>query len=325
MAPRPVVDVAKLTYRYASDEHDPLEAPSGRQGQAGQGRTVKVGKGGRDDAAAVDGDDAGGSAAGHLVLKSVDLQVAPGEYVVILGHNGSGKSTLAKHLNALLTPTEGRVLVCDMDTRDESVRWEIRRQAGMVFQNPDNQIVGTSVAEDVAFGLENLGVPTEEMAQRVETALEKLHIAHLADREPHQLSGGQKQRLAIAGILAMRPTVLILDEATAMLDPQGRREVMEAVRQLNRVEGITVIQITHFMEEALQADRVVVMQGGRIRLSGPPEEVLLQRDVLVEAGLEVPFAVELAGRLRRHGIPLDKNILHGDQLVEALWKLLSNH
>ncbi|MFO7263096.1 MAG: energy-coupling factor transporter ATPase [Bacillaceae bacterium G1] len=260
----------------------------------------------------------------NAVLKGIDLQVSAGEYLVILGHNGSGKSTLAKQLNALLTPTEGRVLICGMDTRDESVRWEIRRQAGMVFQNPDNQIVGTNVAEDVAFGLENLGVPVEEMVERVEAALVKLGIAHLADVEPHQLSGGQKQRLAIAGILAMRPTILILDEATAMLDPQGRREVMEAVRQLNREEGITVIQITHFMEEALMADRVAVMQEGRIRTVGPPEEVLLQRDLLLEAGLEVPFAVELADRLRRRGIPLDKNILHGEQLVEALWKLMSD-
>ena len=260
----------------------------------------------------------------NAVLKGIDLQVSAGEYLVILGHNGSGKSTLAKQLNALLTPTEGRVLICGMDTRDESVRWEIRRQAGMVFQNPDNQIVGTNVAEDVAFGLENLGVPVEEMVERVEAALVKLGIAHLADVEPHQLSGGQKQRLAIAGILAMRPTILILDEATAMLDPQGRREVMEAVRQLNREEGITVIQITHFMEEALMADRVAVMQEGRIRTVGPPEEVLLQRDLLLEAGLEVPFAVELADRLRRRGIPLDENILHGEQLVEALWKLMSD-
>jgi energy-coupling factor transport system ATP-binding protein len=282
---RPVVETRRLTFQYPSDELEQVNA----------------------------------------VLKGINLQVAPGEYVVILGHNGSGKSTLAKQLNALLTPTEGHVLICGMDTRDESARWEIRRQAGMVFQNPDNQIVGTTVAEDVAFGLENMGVPTDEMARRVEEALAKLDIAHLAEREPHQLSGGQKQRLAIAGILAMRPTILILDEATAMLDPQGRREVMEAVRQLNRADGITVIQITHFMEEALMADRVAVMQEGRIRVAGPPEDVLLQRDVLLEAGLEVPFAVELAGRLRRHGIPLDENILHGKQLVEALWKLLSNH
>lgn len=287
MSPRPVVDVQQLTYRYGSDE------PS------------------KDEPV-------------HPVLNGIDLQVSAGEYVVILGHNGSGKSTLAKHLNALLTPTEGRVLVCGMDTRDESLRWEIRRQVGMVFQNPDNQIVGTSVAEDVAFGLENMGVPPDEMARRVDRVLTRLDMAHLADREPHQLSGGQKQRLAIAGILAMRPTILILDEATAMLDPQGRREVMDAVRQLNREDGVTVIQITHFMEEALWADRVVVMQEGRIRLNGPPEDVLIQRDVLLEAGLDVPFAVELASRLRRHGIPLDENILHGDQLVDALWKLLSN-
>jgi len=286
MPPVPAIDVRGLTYAYASDEHSEEK--------------------------------------NHAVLQGIDLQVAPGEYVVILGHNGSGKSTFAKQLNALLTPTDGRVLVCGMDTRDEAHRWEIRRQAGMVFQNPDNQIVGTNVAEDVAFGLENMGVSPDEMVRRVEEALAKLNIAHLAEQEPHQLSGGQKQRLAIAGIMAMRPSILILDEATAMLDPQGRQEVMEAVRQLNREEGITVIQITHFMEEALLADRVIVIHEGRIRLVGPPGEVLLQRDVLLDAGLDVPFAVELASRLRRQGIKLDENILHGEQLVEALWKLLSN-
>ncbi|OUM87961.1 MAG: energy-coupling factor transporter ATPase [Bacillus thermozeamaize] len=261
----------------------------------------------------------------NAVLKEINLQVAPGEYLVILGHNGSGKSTLAKQLNALLTPSEGQVLVCGMDTRDDSCRWEIRRQAGMVFQNPDNQIVGTTVEEDVAFGLENLGVAYEEMRQRVDESLKKLDIQHLAEREPHQLSGGQKQRLAIAGILAMRPTIIILDEATAMLDPSGRQEVMRAVRQLNRQEGICVIQITHFMEEALCADRVVVMQEGRIQMQGPPEEILLNREALLAAGLEVPFAVELAERLRRHGIPLDEKILHREQLVEALWTLLSKN
>ncbi len=261
----------------------------------------------------------------NAVLKEINLQVAPGEYLVILGHNGSGKSTLAKQLNALLTPSEGQVLVCGMDTQDASCRWEIRRQAGMVFQNPDNQIVGTTVEEDVAFGLENLGVPYEEMRQRVDESLQKLDIQHLAGREPHQLSGGQKQRLAIAGILAMRPTIIILDEATSMLDPLGRQEVMQAVRQLNRQEGICVIQITHFMEEALAADRVVVMQEGRIRMQGPPEEVLRQREALLAAGLEVPFAVELAGRLRSQGIDLDEKIIHREQLVEALWTLLSKN
>lgn len=255
-------------------------------------------------------------------LSGIDMHVQPGEFVAVLGHNGSGKSTLAKLLNALYIPTEGAVYVCGLDTRDERHVWNIRQQAGMIFQNPDNQIVATVVKEDVAFGLENLGVPTEEMPGRIESALAAVRMNEFADAAPHMLSGGQKQRVAIAGILAMEPSVIIADEATAMLDPAGRREVLDTVRRLNRQKGITVVWITHFMEEAAQADRVVVVNQGHIARQGTPREVFRQVDEMRELHLDVPHMTALAADLRKAGMPLPQDILTVDEMVKEVCKLL---
>ena len=254
-------------------------------------------------------------------LSEVSAEIEPGEFVAVLGHNGSGKSTMAKLLNALYTPTEGTVLVCGYDTKNEEYIWEIRQRAGMIFQNPDNQIVATVVKEDVAFGLENLGVPTDEMIPRIERALRAVRMSKYADTAPHMLSGGQKQRVAIAGILAMEPSVIIADEATAMLDPSGRKEVLETMRRLNRQKGITVIWITHFMEEAAQADRVLVVTDGRIRLSGKPADVFDQVDAMKEMHLDVPHMTALAGELRAAGMPLRNGILTVDELAEEVERL----
>ena len=254
-------------------------------------------------------------------LSEVSAEIEPGEFVAVLGHNGSGKSTMAKLLNALYTPTEGTVLVCGYDTKNEEYVWEIRQRAGMIFQNPDNQIVATVVKEDVAFGLENLGVPTDEMIPRIERALQAVRMSKYADTAPHMLSGGQKQRVAIAGILAMEPSVIIADEATAMLDPSGRKEVLETMRRLNRQKGITVIWITHFMEEAAQADRVLVVTDGRIRLSGKPADVFDQVDAMKEMHLDVPHMTALAGELRAAGMPLRNGILTVDELAEEVERL----
>ena len=254
-------------------------------------------------------------------LSEVSAEIEPGEFVAVLGHNGSGKSTMAKLLNALYTPTEGTVLVCGYDTKNEEYVWEIRQRAGMIFQNPDNQIVATVVKEDVAFGLENLGVPTDEMIPRIERALTAVRMSKYADTAPHMLSGGQKQRVAIAGILAMEPSVIIADEATAMLDPSGRKEVLETMRRLNRQKGITVIWITHFMEEAAQADRVLVVTDGRIRLSGKPADVFDQVDAMKEMHLDVPHMTALAGELRAAGMPLRNGILTVDELAEEVERL----
>ena len=226
--------------------------------------------------------------AAEPALSHVSLDVHKGEFLAVLGHNGSGKSTLAKLLNALYLPTEGKVIACGYDTADEDHLWDIRQQAGMIFQNPDNQIVATVVREDVAFGMENLGVPHDEMVQRIDEALEAVRMSHKADAAPHMLSGGQKQRVAIAGILAMQPSVIIADEATAMLDPSGRKEVLKTIKRLNREKGITVVWITHFMEEAAQADRIVVMNKGATVLSGTPREVFEQVNTLREIHLDVP-------------------------------------
>ena len=254
-------------------------------------------------------------------LSGVSAVIEPGEFVAVLGHNGSGKSTLAKLLNALYIPTEGNVVVCGFDTREEKLVWEIRQRAGMIFQNPDNQIVATVVKEDVAFGLENLGVPTEEMIPRIESALAAVRMSAFADKAPHMLSGGQKQRVAIAGILAMEPSVIISDEATAMLDPSGRKEVLETIRALNRQKGITVVWITHFMEEAAQADRVLVVTDGEIRLSGAPAEVFDRVDEMREMHLDVPHMTALAGELRAAGMPLRPGILTVEELLEEVEKL----
>ena len=254
-------------------------------------------------------------------LSDVSAVIQPGEFVAVLGHNGSGKSTLAKLLNALYVPSKGNLLVCGYDTRDEKLVWEIRQRAGMIFQNPDNQIVATVVREDVAFGLENLGVPTEEMIPRIESALSAVRMNTYADKAPHMLSGGQKQRVAIAGILAMEPSVIIADEATAMLDPSGRKEVLETIRTLNRQKGITVIWITHFMEEAALADRVLVITDGEIRLSGSPAEVFDRVDEMREMHLDVPHMTALAAELRAEGMPLKPGILTVEALAEEVEKL----
>ncbi|HEY8346837.1 MAG TPA: energy-coupling factor transporter ATPase [Symbiobacteriaceae bacterium] len=258
-----------------------------------------------------------------LALDHVNLQVRRGEFVAVLGMNGSGKSTLARHINALLLPREGRVLVDGMDTRDERNLWKIRDRVGMVFQNPDNQIVAALVEDDVAFGPENQGQPPEEIRRRVEEALAAVGMTAMRHREPHLLSGGQKQRVAIAGALAMRPACLVLDEPTAMLDPAGRAEVVEVVRRLNREMGMAVVWITHFMEEAALADRVVVMANGRVQMEGPPREVFQQAEKLRALRLDVPPAVAVADRLRAAGVPLPKGILTLDELVEALCQLRS--
>ncbi len=258
----------------------------------------------------------------HPTLKHIDLSVKPGEFVAVLGHNGSGKSTLAKLMNALFLPTEGRVLVDGMDTADDDRLWDIRRKAGMIFQNPDNQIVATVVREDVAFGLENLGVPHDEMVRRIDRALEVVHMTDFADNAPHTLSGGQKQRVAIAGILAMAPDCLIADEATAMLDPSGRREVLETVHRLNREQGISVVWITHFMEEAVTADRIVVISDGGIALQGTAREVFTQVDRMRELHLDVPHMAALAEDLRAEGLPLGEGILTVEEMTEEVCRIL---
>jgi len=257
-----------------------------------------------------------------LAIQSMNLEIARGEFVAIIGHNGSGKSTLAKLINGILLPTEGKIFVAGHDTGDPETIWEIRKTAGMVFQNPDNQIVATVVEEDVAFGPENLGIPSGEIRKRVDSALEQVHMWEHRLKPPHLLSGGQKQRVAIAGILAMEPECIIFDEPTAMLDPIGRKEVMETVETLNRVKGITVVYITHFMEEAMRADRIVVLEQGRVILDGRPREVFSDVERLQDMGLDVPQVTLMAHGLRKAGYPLSEDILHVEDMVEALWQLL---
>lgn len=251
-------------------------------------------------------------------LDQVSLAVREGEFVAILGHNGSGKSTLAKHINALLLPTDGAVWVGGWDTREQRFLWDIRRTAGMVFQNPDNQLIATTVEEDVAFGPENLGIPPAEIRRRVDEALAAVGMVDFATRAPHLLSGGQKQRVAIAGILAMRPRVIVLDEPTAMLDPSGRREVMQTIQRLNREEGITILHITHHMDEAVLADRVLVMEAGRMVLSGTPREVFSRVEEIKALGLDVPQVTELAAQLHALGLPVPKDVLTVEEMVSAL-------
>ena len=255
-------------------------------------------------------------------VRHVTLEVERGSFVAVLGHNGSGKSTLAKLMNALFLPTEGRVLVCGMDTLTEEKVWNIRRHAGMVFQNPDNQIVANVVREDVAFGLENLGVPQDEMVRRVEAALSAVRMSEFAETAPHMLSGGQKQRVAIAGALAMEPELIIMDEATAMLDPSGRAEVLATVRKLNREKGMTVVWITHFMEEAAVADRLVVMNDGSVAMEGTPRQVFSRVEEIKALGLDVPPMAELAQTLRDKGLPLPEGILTVSDMVKELKDVL---
>ena len=256
-------------------------------------------------------------------VDGVDLEVRSGEFIAILGHNGSGKSTLAKHINAILLPTEGTLWVDGMDTKDEDKLWDIRQDAGMVFQNPDNQIIGTVVEEDVGFGPENLGVPTDEIWERVEESLKAVGMLKYRKHSPNRLSGGQKQRVAIAGVMAMHPRCIVLDEPTAMLDPHGRKSVIRTVQKLNREEQITVILITHYMEEVIEADRVIVMDDGKVVMQGTPREIFSQVDRLKELRLDVPQATLVAYELQKKGLPLRNGILSNEELVEELCQLKS--
>jgi ABC-type cobalt transport system, ATPase component len=253
-----------------------------------------------------------------VVLNDVSLDIEKGSFVAVLGHNGSGKSTLAKHFNAILLPNGGKVFVENMNTVDDDLLFQIRQTVGMVFQNPDNQIVASIIEEDVAFGPENMGVPPAEIRQRVDDALKAVGIYDLRQRSPSQLSGGQKQRVAIAGIIAMRPKCIVLDEPTAMLDPQGRKEVLKTIHHLNNDYGITVVLITHFMNEAAQADRVVVMDNGSVILDGVPKNVFRNVDKLKEVGLDVPQGTELVHLLRSYNISADVDVLSVDETVDAL-------
>ncbi|WP_249299184.1 energy-coupling factor transporter ATPase [Feifania hominis] len=255
------------------------------------------------------------------VLRDINLTIRKGEFVAVLGHNGCGKSTLAKHLNGILAPCEGTVLVEGMDTRDEKRLFDIRQRVGVVFQNPDNQLVATIVEEDIAFGPENLGLPPEKIRERVTEALTAVDMLEYREQAPHHLSGGQKQRIAIAGVIAMRPDCIVLDEPTAMLDPVGRAEVMKTILHLNRDEGITVVLITHYMAEAVQAGRVIIMDEGRVVRDAAPREVFSQVEYLRSIGLEVPQATDLVHRLRADGYPVGEAITT-QECVEALAKLL---
>ena len=255
-------------------------------------------------------------------LDGVTLDIEAGSFVAVLGHNGSGKSTLAKHMNAVLLPTGGKVYVDGMDTWDEEVLLEIRRRVGMVFQNPDNQIVANVVEEDVAFGPENLGVPTEEIRRRVDAALKAVGMESFLLHAPHNLSGGQKQRIAIAGVIAMEPKCIVLDESTAMLDPRGRREVLDTVRRLNREKGITIVLITHHMNEAAMADRVVVMDDGHVVMDGKPREILTRMEDLRAIGLDVPHTVELLHGLREDGFDVPLDALTVEECADAVCSAL---
>ena len=251
-------------------------------------------------------------------VNDVNLDIEAGEFVAILGHNGSGKSTLAKHMNALLLPSEGTMWIDDKATNEEPELWKLRQKAGMVFQNPDNQIIGTVVEEDVGFGPENMGVPTEKIWKRVDDSLKKTGMTAYRHHSPNKLSGGQKQRVAIAGVMAMRPKCIVLDEPTAMLDPNGRKEVLEAVRELNKQENVTVILITHYMEEVIHADRVYVMDEGNVVMQGTPREIFSQVDTLKHYRLDVPQVTLLAYELRKSGVDIPEGILTTEELVSAL-------
>ena len=254
-------------------------------------------------------------------VDDVDLDVQAGDFVAILGHNGSGKSTLAKHINAILLPTEGTLFVDGKDTKDESKLWEIRQTAGMVFQNPDNQIIGTIVDEDVGFGPENMGVPQQQIWEREEKSLKAVGMWEYRSHSPNKLSGGQKQRVAIAGVVAMRPKCIVLDEPTAMLDPNGRKEVIRTVHELNQKEHVTVLLITHYMEEVIQADKVIVMDQGKIVMQGTPREVFSHVEELKSYRLDVPQATLVAHELKKAGLDLPDGILSNEELVDALQKL----
>ncbi len=257
-------------------------------------------------------------------IDDVTLSIEEGSFVTILGHNGSGKSTLAKHVNALLLPTGGSVMLCGQDTLKTDELWKLRMNAGMVFQNPDNQIIASVVEEDVAFGPENIGVPTEELERRVEEALERVGMTAFRMNSPNRLSGGQKQRIAIAGMLAMKPKCILMDEPTAMLDPVGRKEVIRTVHELNKREGITILLITHYMEEAVDADRVIVMDGGKLLMDGTPKEVFSRVEELEECRMTVPQVTELAWALKKEGLALPDGILTTEEFTDALVSLYEN-
>lgn len=256
-------------------------------------------------------------------LKNVNIEINKGDFVAVLGHNGSGKSTFAKHINALVQPTGGTLWVDDMDTKNDELVWEIRQTAGMVFQNPDNQLVATVVEEDIAFGPENMGVEPKEIRKRVDEALATVRMSEYATHTPSKLSGGQKQRIAIAGVLAMKPQCIVLDEPTAMLDPVGRREVMETIERLNREEGITMILITHYMDEAVRADKVFVIDDGDLVMQGTPKEIFSQVETLQKYGLDVPQVTEVAYLLRKEGVDLPADILTIEEMVGAICQLKS--
>lgn len=263
---------------------------------------------------------------GNVIGKSraideVELDIEPGQFIAILGHNGSGKSTLAKHMNAILVPTEGTMWVDGKDTKEEDYLWDIRQSAGMVFQNPDNQIIGTVVEEDVGFGPENLGVPTEKIWERVEESLKSVGMIEYRHHSPNKLSGGQKQRVAIAGVMAMRPKCIVLDEPTAMLDPNGRKEVLRSVQELQKREHITIILITHYMEEVVDADQVIVMDHGHVVMQGTPREVFSRVEELKAYRLDVPQVTILADELRKRGLDIPAGILKKEELVDVLCRL----
>lgn len=259
----------------------------------------------------------------HKALDNVDIEINKGDFIAIIGHNGSGKSTLAKHINALLKPSKGTILIKGMDSKDDNKIWEIRQTAGMVFQNPDNQIIANIVEEDVAFGPENLGIPSNQIMKRVDESLEIVDMLKYKYHSPNKLSGGQKQRIAIAGVMAMKPECIILDEPTAMLDPIGRKEVINTVRRLNKEDNITIILITHYMEEAIEADNIFVMDEGKIVMEGVPKKVFAQVDKLKQLKLDVPQVTELAHLLKKEGIPLPDGILTIKEMVNSLCQLKS--
>ena len=258
----------------------------------------------------------------HKAVNGVSLDIEEGSFVALVGHNGSGKSTLAKLLNGLLVPTSGRVSVYGADTADDKKIYEVRSKVGMVFQNPDNQMIATNVEDDIAFGPENLGVPREEIISRVDWALEKVGMSEFRNATPFKMSGGQKQRLAIAGVLAIKPRVMVLDESTAMLDPKGRDEVMSVIKQLNREEKMTVVHITHYMDEALEADRLIVMNEGKIVLDGKPSDVFAEHELLTKIKLGVPCVTQLAVTLAKAGIKVDPRTIDEEVLIDSLCKLL---
>lgn len=259
------------------------------------------------------------------VLKDINLEVERGEYLAVIGHNGSGKSTLARLFNALLVPDQGKIYMDELDTSIKENQFKIRENVGVVFQNPDNQLVASIVVDDVAFGPENLGLPREEIGKRIDFALKAVGMESFKNASPERLSGGQKQRIAIAGVLALKPKILVLDESTSMLDPEGRREVLDVVKKLNQENGVTVITITHYMEEVVDADRVIVINDGEIVLTGTPEEIFKEKQTLKSFGLELPLASYIAEKLREKGVNLPQTILTEKQLSEALCKLKQNN